>query len=157
MNILEIKEFVNQFKESYTREIIEDDVISFYNDALIMLNQFNQILIDTNEIKEYYADFIDLLIKNSDLINQYTSFDFNQINSLENLKQNTHFKNLTPIYTSYSFAETEEAILQILEELPIEKEFQKELKNEIKYLLEEYQFHLDHIKENMQYNFYMYN
>lgn len=36
------------------------------------------------------------------------------------------------------------------------KDFHKELKEEINYLLDEYQFHLEHLKENMQYHFYTY-
>ena len=40
--------------------------------------------------------------------------------------------------------------------MKVVKEFKKELKEEISYLLDEYQFHIDHLKENIQYNFYTY-
>src|SRR5690606_13480823 len=96
------------------------------------------------------------IIKNEKILKEYSNFDFGSIKTLQSLKKSTDFKSLTPIYTPYSFTETEETIDQIFEELKVVKEFKKELKDEIAYLLDEYQFHIDHLKENMQYNFYTY-
>ncbi|MBA5791612.1 hypothetical protein H1R17_10335 [Flavobacterium sp. xlx-214] len=151
-----IKEFVAVFIENYTQEIIEDDVVGFYNDVFVMLQHFNDIKADNVEIKATYVQFINHIIQYEFILKEYSSFDFGSIKTLESLHSNTDFKKLAPIYTNYSFTETEEAVEQILEELKTMKEFGKELREEIDYLLDEYTFHLNHIKENIQFNFYTY-
>ena len=155
-NNIPINDFVSQFTENYTREIIEDGVIGFYNDAFVLLQHFNILKEYDTETESFYAEFINHIIKNETLLKEYSSFDFGSIKTLNTLQKSSAFKSLAPIYTPYSFTETEEAIDQIFEELKVVKEFKKELKEEIAYLLDEYQFHLNHLKENMQYNFYTY-
>ncbi|SRR5690606_12453547 len=155
-NSVPIYDFVLQFKENYTTDVIEDDVISFYNDAFVLLQHFYNLKNFDTETESFYAEFINHIIKNEALLKGYSNFDFGSIKTLNTLQNSTDFKSLAPIYTPYSFFETEEAIEQILEELKVVKEFKKELKEEIGYLLDEYQFHIDHLKENIQYNFYTY-
>ena len=155
-NSVPINDFVLQFKENYTPDIIEDDVIGFYNDAFVLLQHFYNLKNFDVETESFYAEFINHIIKNEKILKEYSNFDFGSIKTLSTLQKSSDFKLLTPIYTPYSFTETEEAIDQIFEELKVVKEFKKELKEEIGYLLDEYQFHLDHLKENIQYNFYTY-
>lgn len=155
-NSVPIYDFVLQFKENYTTDVIEDDVISFYNDAFVLLQHFYNLKNFDTETESFYAEFINHIIKNEALLKGYSNFDFGSIKTLNTLQNSTDFKSLAPIYTSYSFTETEEVIDQIFEELKVVKEFKKELKEEIGYLLDEYQFHIDHLKENIQYNFYTY-
>ena len=155
-NSVPINDFVLQFKENYTPDVIEDDVIGFYNDAFVLLQHFYNLKNFDVETESFYAEFINHIIKNEKILKEYSNFDFGSIKTLSNLQKSSDFKLLTPIYTPYSFTETEEAIDQIFEELKVVKEFKKELKEEIGYLLDEYQFHLDHLKENIQYNFYTY-
>src|SRR5690606_22185183 len=155
-NKVAINEFVEQFIENYTPEIIKDDVVGFYNDAFLLLQHFYSLDNFDTETEAFYVQFINHIIENEQLLKEYSNFDFGSIKTLASLQKNTDFKSLTPIYTPYSFTETEETIDQIVEELKVVKEFKKELKEEINYLLDEYRFHLDHLKENMQYNFYTY-
>lgn len=155
-NSVPINDFVLQFKENYTPDVIEDDVIGFYNDAFVLLQHFYNLKNFDVETESFYAEFINHIIKNEKILKEYSNFDFGSIKTLSTLQKSSDFKLLTPIYTPYSFTETEEAIDQIFEELKVVREFKKELKEEIGYLLDEYQFHLDHLKENIQYNFYTY-
>ncbi|SEH74201.1 hypothetical protein SAMN02927937_01175 [Paenimyroides aquimaris] len=155
-NKVAIKEFVEQFIENYTPEIIKDDVVGFYNDAFLLLQHFYSLDNFDTETEAFYVQFINHIIENEQLLKEYSNFDFGSIKTLASLQKNTDFKSLTPIYTPYNFTETEETIDQIFEELKTVKEFHKELKEEIAYLLDEYKFHLEHLKENMQYNFYTY-
>lgn len=155
-NSVPINDFVLQFKENYTPDIIEDDVIGFYNDAFVLLQHFYNLKDFDVEIESFYAEFINHIIANENILKEYSNFDFGSIKTLNTLQKSTDFKSLAPIYTPYSFTETEETIDQIFEELKVVKEFKKELKEEISYLLDEYQFHIDHLKENIQYNFYTY-
>ena len=37
-NLEEIKEIVADFVDNYSNEAIEEDAVSFYNDAFVMLN-----------------------------------------------------------------------------------------------------------------------
>lgn len=156
-NLSEIKEIVSDFIDNYTNEVIEEDSVNFYNDAFVMLKQFHQLDNEAQALTPIYNNFINHLISNSSNLKEHLTFDFSTINSLDKLINNTEFKNLTPIYTSYNFTDTEETIDQIFEELKAVKEFQKELKEEINYLLDEYKFHLDHLTENVVYNFYTYD
>lgn len=155
-NKVAINEFVEQFIENYTPEIIKDDVVGFYNDAFLLLQHFYSLDNFDTETEAFYVQFINHIIENEQLLKEYSNFDFGSIKTLASLQKNTDFKSLAPIYTPYSFTETEETIDQIFEELKTVKEFHKELKEEIAYLLDEYKFHLEHLKENMQYNFYTY-
>lgn len=155
-NRVPINDFVLQFKENYTPDIIEDDVIGFYNDAFVLLQHFYNLKDFDAETESFYAEFINHIIANESVLKEYSNFDFGSIKTLSSLQNSTDFKSLVPIYTPYSFTETEETIDQIFEELKVVKEFKKELKEEISYLLDEYQFHIDHLKENIQYNFYTY-
>lgn len=155
-NSVPINDFVLQFRENYSPDIIEDDVIGFYNDAFVLLQHFYNLKDVDVETESYYAEFINHIITNKNILKEYSNFDFGSIKTLNTLQKSPDFKSLTPIYTPYSFTETEEAIDQIFEELKVVKEFKKELKEEIGYLLDEYQFHIDHLKENIQYNFYTY-
>lgn len=155
-NSVPINDFVLQFKENYTPDIIEDDVIGFYNDAFVLLQHFYNLKDFDVEIESFYAEFINHIIANENILKEYSNLDFGSIKTLSSLQNIIDFKSLTPIYTPYSFTETEEAIDQIFEELKVVKEFKKELKEEIGYLLDEYQFHIDHLVENIQYNFYTY-
>jgi len=155
-NNIPINDFVLQFKENYTTDVIADDVVGFYNDAYVLLQHFNSLKSFDTETASYYIEFINHIIANESILKEYSNFDFGSIKTLESLHTNSDFKSLAPIYTPYSFTETEEVIDQIFEELKVVKEFKKELKEEIIYLLDEYQFHLDHLKENIQYNFYTY-
>ena len=155
-NSVPINDFVLQFKENYTPDIIEDDVIGFYNDAFVLLQHFYNLKDFDVETESFYAEFINHIIANENILKEYSNFDFGSIKTLSSLQNSIDFKSLVPIYTPYSFTETEETIDQIFEELKVVKEFKKELKEEISYLLDEYQFHIDHLKENIQYNFYTY-
>jgi len=155
-NSVPINDFVLQFKENYTPDIIEDDVIGFYNDAFVLLQHFYNLKDFDVETESFYVEFINHIIANENILKEYSNFDFGSIKTLNTLQKSTDFKSLAPIYTPYSFTETEETIDQIFEELKVVKEFKKELKEEISYLLDEYQFHIDHLKENIQYNFYTY-
>jgi len=156
-NTEEIRNFVLNFVENYDEEIVEDDVVGFYNDTLMMLRQFSSLNDDTEELKRVYHDFISHVLRYSDVLKEYVSFDFKSVSTLEQLRSDSAFKELQPLYTSYSFQEAEETIDQIFEEIKSVKEFHKELKEEIGYLLEEYQFHLEHMEENRNYDFYVYD
>jgi len=156
-NLEEIKEIVADFVDNYSNEAIEEDAVSFYNDAFVMLNQFRELNADEQDINSVFSAFINHIITNESKIKEYITFDFSTINTLNKLKTNTQFNDLAPIYTPYNFLEAEETITQIFEELKAVKEFQKELKEEISYLLEEYKFHLEHLNENVLYNFYTYD
>lgn len=151
----EITDFIDQYVEQYTIEVIEDDVVNFYNDTYMLLQYFLDEAHQSNTAE--YKKFINHIIINSQLLKEYTDFDFSTITDIASLKTNNEVKQLSPIFTPYSFNEIEEMIDQIFEELKVAKEFQKELKEEIKYILEEYVFHLDHLEENMKFNFYTYD
>lgn len=151
-----IEDFITQFTENYTDTTISDDVVAFYNDAFMMLRHFRELENYDQETETFYSQFINHIISFQSLLNEYIAFDFSSIKSLEQLKTNKEFENLAPVYTVYSFLETEESIDQIFEEIKTAKEFQKELKEEINFLLDEYRFHLEHLKENMLYDFYRY-
>src|SRR5690554_7026797 len=138
-----IEDFITQFTENYTDTIISDDVVAFYNDAFMMLRHFRELENYDQETETFYSQFINHIISFQSLLNEYIAFDFSFIKSLEQLKTNKEFENLAPVYTVYSFLETEESIDQIFEEIKTAKEFQKELKEEINFLLDEYRFHLD--------------
>ena len=155
-NSVPINDFVLQFKENYTPDIIEDDVIGFYNDAFVLLQHFYNLKDFDVETESFYAQFINHIIANENILKEYSNFDFGSIKTLSSLQNSYDFKSLAPIYTPYSFTETEQTIDQIFEELKVVKEYKKELKEEISYLLDEYQFHIDHLKENIHYNFYTY-
>lgn len=156
-NSVPINDFVSQFIENYTTEIIEDDVIGFYNDAFVLLQHFYNLKNFDQETEAFYTEFINHILANEIILKEYSNFNFGSIKTLNTLQSNSDFKSLAPIYTPYNFIEIEEAIDQIFEELKVAKEFKKELKEEITYLLDEYQFHVEHLKENMQYNFYTYD
>ena len=117
----EIEEFTNQFIENYTIDVIEEDVVTFYNDAFVMLQNFYNLKEDSALIQSNYANFIDHVIKHSDIIAEYTDFDFKTLSSVSRLHNATNFSALRPIYTNYSFSETEETVNQILEELKVVK------------------------------------
>lgn len=151
-----IEDFITQFTKNYTDTTISDDVVAFYNDAFMMLRHFRELENSDQETETFYSQFINHIISFQSLLNEYVAFDFSSIKSLEQLKTNKEFENLAPVYTVYSFLETEESIDQIFEEIKTAKEFQKELKEEINFLLDEYRFHLEHLKENMLYDFYRY-
>lgn len=151
-----IEDFITQFTKNHTDTTISDDVVGFYNDAFMMLRHFRELENSDQETETFYSQFINHIISFQSLLNEYVAFDFSSIKSLEQLKTNKEFENLAPVYTVYSFLETEESIDQIFEEIKTAKEFQKELKEEINFLLDEYRFHLEHLKENMLYDFYRY-
>lgn len=151
----EITDFIDQYVEQYTIEVIEDDVVNFYNDTYMLLQYFLDEKHQSNTVE--YKKFINHITKNVTYLEEYTDFDFSTISDINSLNTNKDVKQLTPIFTPYSFNEIEEMIDQIFEELKVAKEFQKELKEEIKYILEEYVFHLDHLEENMKFNFYTYD
>jgi len=153
----EIRNFVLNFIENYDEEIVEDDVVGFYNDALMMLKQFKSLQDDSEELKLIYDLFINHVLRYSNLLKEYIAFDFKTVSTLALLRSDNAFHELQPLYTSYSFEEAEETIDQIFEEIKSVKEFHKELKEEINYLLEEYQFHLEHMEENRNYDFYIYD
>ncbi|HLW63095.1 MAG TPA: hypothetical protein VKY33_06795 [Flavobacterium sp.] len=152
-----VKEFTTQFTENYTANAVTNDVVGFYNDAFMMLQHFKNLENFDPETEAVYSQFIHHIIHFQPALNEYVSFDFSTVKSLEQLKNNKEFENLTPVYTFYSFLEAEESIGQIFEEIKTVKEFHKELKEEINYLLDEYRFHLEHLKENMLYDFYRYD
>lgn len=156
-NYEEIRAFVLSFVENYDEEIVEDDVVGFYNDTLMMLRQFDSLNDDTEELKLIYHDFISHVLRYSDVLKEYVPFDFKSVNTLGQLHSDNAFKGLQPLYTPYSFQEAEETIDQIFEEIKSVKEFHKELKEEINYLLDEYRFHLEHMEENRNYDFYVYD
>nr|WP_298002100.1 hypothetical protein [uncultured Flavobacterium sp.] len=151
-----ITDFISQFTETYTPSVIEEDVVAFYNDAFLLIHHFYEVKDRSTEIEEIYKQLLDHIIAHQHFFKDYETFDFNTISTLTHLDSNIDFKKLNPIFTPYSFKETEETIEQIIEEMKTVKDFHKELKEEINYLLDEYQFHLEHLKENMQYHFYTY-
>lgn len=153
----EIKAFTQQFIDNYNNEIIQEDIISFYNDGFAMIQHFKDLNEVNDDIAKEYKNFISYFISKESFYKEYSSFDFSNIATIDQLQKENSTEQLKPIYTTYSFLETEETIDQIFEELKVAKEFQKELKEEISYLLEEYKFHLDHLEENMMYDFYIYN
>lgn len=156
-NYEEIRAFVLSFVENYDEEIVEDDVVGFYNDTLMMLRQFDSLNDDTEELKLIYHDFISHVLRYSEVLKEYVPFDFKSVNTLGKLHSDNAFKELQPLYTPYSFQEAEETIDQIFEEIKSVKEFHKELREEINYLLDEYRFHLEHMEENRNYDFYVYD
>lgn len=151
-----VNEFVSQFIETYTPIVIEEDVVAFYNDAFLLIQHFYVEDDRSTEIEKIYKLLIEYIIAHQHLFKEYEPFDFNLINSLTKLDSNRDFKKLNPIFTPYSFVETEETIEQIIEEMKAVKDFHYELKEEVNYLLDEYRFHVEHIKDNMQYHFYTY-
>src|SRR5690606_23463162 len=119
-NKVAINEFVKQFIENYTPEIIKDDVIDFYNDAFLLLQHFYHLDDLDTETEAFYVQFINHIIENEQLLKEYSNFDFGSIKTLGSLQKSIDFKSLTPIYTPYNFTETEEPIDQIFEELKTE-------------------------------------
>lgn len=152
----DFQNFVDQFIEQYTPEFIEDDVVSFYNDAFMMIQHYKNNSSEDNKVSESYNNFIQHIIKNKGALSEYSPFDFTKISTYKELLSNKEVETLAPIYTPYSFNEIEEMIDQIFEELKTVKEFQTELKEEISFILEEYTYHVEHFEENMSYNFYTY-
>lgn len=150
-------EIIHQFIEHYTTQHIQEDVISFYNDAYMIVQYFLNNNQDKTAWSEDYKHFISHILAHQALLKEYTTFDFSTIDTWEKLQNSSTIESLTPIFTPYSFGEVEVMLDHMFEEIKAVKEFQKEIKEEIRYLLEEYTFHVNHLEENMKYNFYTYD
>lgn len=157
-DINEIIDIIENFHENYQTEMVLDFPINFSNDTLLLIKEFKNNANNENasDLKKVYEDFISEILKHDAVLKEHQSFDFNQIKTFEALVENTEIENLEPVYTHYSFTEVEEIIEQMFDEIKNIKESQKELKEELVYILEDYQFHLEFLKDNMQYNYYIY-
>ena len=133
--------------------------MNFCNDTLLLIKEFKKNASNENvaELKNVYEVFIHKILKNEAVLKEHQSFNFNEINTFEALVKNSALENLEPIYTHYSFIEVEEIIEQMFDEIKNFKESQKELKEELTYILEDYLYHIEFIEENMQYNYYIYS
>ena len=151
-----MKSFIEQFIDQYPTNTIEEDVVNFYNDAYMLIQEFKSLEVNNKAAKEAFLEFINYVLKHQELLKAHQDFDFNKISTWETFHTNNELASLSPIYTPYSFIEIEETIDQIVDEMKLEKQFRKELKSEVEYLLEEYKFHVDHLEENISYHFIRY-
>lgn len=157
-DINEIIEIIENFHENYQDEMIEDFPVNFCNDSLLLIKEFKTNASNENaaELKQVYENFIQKILEHEAVLKEHQNYDFNQIKTLEALIENTDVENLEPIYTHYSFAEVEEIIEQMFDEIKNFKESQKELREELTYILEDYLYHIEFIEENIKYNYYIY-
>lgn len=156
--INELIEIIENFHENYQAETVSDFPVNFSNDTLLLIKEFKNNASNKNasELKKVYEDFMSEILKHAEILKEHQSFDFNEIKTFESLISNSEIENIEPTYTNYSFADVEEIIEQIFDEIKNIKESQKELKEELVYILEDYFFHIEYLEENVQYNYYIY-
>lgn len=156
--INELIEIIENFHENYQAETVSDFPVNFSNDTLLLIKEFKNNASNENasELKKVYEDFMSEILKHAEILKEHQSFDFNEIKTFESLISNSEIENIEPTYTNYSFADVEEIIEQIFDEIKNIKESQKELKEELVYILEDYFFHIEYLEENVQYNYYIY-
>lgn len=157
--INEIIDIIENFHENYQAETIEDFPVNFSNDTLLLIKEFKNNATNENasDLKKVYEDFMSEILKFESVLKEHQPFDFNTIKSFEALVANDEIENLEPTYTHYSFTEVEEIIEQMFDEIKNIKESQKELKEELVYILEDYLFHIEYLEDNMQYNYFIYD
>lgn len=157
--INEIIDIIENFHENYQAETVEDFPVNFSNDTLLLIKEFKNNATNENasDLKKVYEDFMSEILKFESVLKEHQPFDFNSIKTFEALMANQEIENLEPIYTHYSFTEVEEIIEQMFEEIKNIKESQKELKEELVYILEDYLFHIEYLEDNMQYNYFIYD
>jgi len=158
-DISEIIDIIENFHENYQTETIEDFPVNFSNDTLLLIKEFKNNATNENaaDLKKVYNDFMLEILKHETVLKENQSFDFNQIKTFEALVENTEIENIEPIYSHYSFTEVEEIIEQMFDEIKNIKESQKELKEELVYILEDYLYHIEYLEDNMQYNYFIYD
>lgn len=157
--INEIIDIIENFHENYQAETVEDFPVNFSNDTLLLIKEFKNNATNENasDLKKVYEDFMSEILKFESVLKEHQPFDFNSIKTFEALMANQKIENLEPTYTHYSFTEVEEIIEQMFEEIKNIKESQKELKEELVYILEDYLFHIEYLEDNMQYNYFIYD
>lgn len=157
--INEIIDIIENFHENYQAETVEDFPVNFSNDTLLLIKEFKNNATNENasDLKKVYEDFMSEILKFESVLKEHQPFDFNSIKTFEALMANQEIENLEPTYTHYSFTEVEEIIEQMFEEIKNIKESQKELKEELVYILEDYLFHIEYLEDNMQYNYFIYD
>ena len=157
--INEIIDIIENFHENYQIEMVEDFPVNFCNDTLLLIKEFKNNASNENasELKKVYEDFIQEVLKHENVLKENQAFDYQQIKTFEALIENTEIENVEPTYTHYSFTEVEEIVEQMFDEIKNIKESQKELKEELVYILEDYLFHIEYLEDNMQYNYYIYD
>lgn len=158
-DISEIIDIIENFHENYQTETIEDFPVNFSNDTLLLVKEFknNATNENTADLKKIYNAFMLEILKHETVLKENQSFDFNQIKTFEALVENTEIEHIEPIYSHYSFTEVEEIIEQMFDEIKNIKESQKELKEELVYILEDYLYHIEYLEDNMQYNYFIYD
>lgn len=158
-DISEIIDIIENFHENYQTETILDFPVNFSNDTLLLIKEFknNSTNENASDLKKVYEDFMSEILKHDSVLKKNQSFDFSQIKTFEALIKNSEIEHLEPIYTHYSFTEVEEIIEQMFEEIKNIKESQKELKEELVYILEDYLYHIEYLEDNMQYNYFIYD
>jgi len=158
-DISEIIDIIENFHENYQTETIEDFPVNFSNDTLLLIKEFKNNATNENaaDLKKVYNDFMLEILKHETVLKENQSFDFNQIKTFKALVENTEIENIEPIYSHYSFTEVEEIIEQMFDEIKNIKESQKELKEELVYILEDYLYHIEYLEDNMQYNYFIYD
>lgn len=158
-DISEIIDIIENFHENYQTETVLDFPINFSNDTLLLIKEFknNSTNENASDLKKIYEDFMSEILKHDSVLKENQSFDFSQIKTFEDLIENHEIENLEPIYTHYSFTEVEEIIEQMFDEIKNIKESQKELKEELVYILEDYLYHIEYLEDNMQYNYFIYD
>ena len=157
--INEIIDIIENFHENYQIEMVEDFPVNFCNDTLLLIKEFKNNASNENasELKKVYEDFMQEVLKHENVLKENQAFDYQQIKTFEALIENTEIENVEPTYTHYSFTEVEEIVEQMFDEIKNIKESQKELKEELVYILEDYLFHIEYLEDNMQYNYYIYD
>lgn len=157
--INELIDIIENFHENYQAETVVDFPVNFCNDTVLLIKEFkdNAAKENASEIKEIYENFMIQILKHESVLKENQTFDFNQIKTWEQLISNVEIDSIEPIYTHYSFSEVEEIIEQMFDEIKNIKESQKELKEELVYILEDYAFHIEYMSENIQYNYYIYD
>lgn len=157
--INEIIDIIENFHENYQIEMVEDFPVNFCNDTLLLIKEFKNNASNENasDLKKVYEDFMQEVLKYENVLKENQAFDYQQIKTFEALIENTEIENVEPTYTHYSFTEVEEIVEQMFDEIKNIKESQKELKEELVYILEDYLFHIEYLEDNMQYNYYIYD
>ncbi|WP_177763876.1 hypothetical protein [Flavobacterium sp. I3-2] len=158
-DISEIIDIIENFHENYQTETVLDFPVNFSNDTLLLIKEFknNSTNENASDLKKVYEDFMSEILKHDSVLKENQSFDFSQIKTFEALIENSEIEHLEPIYTHYSFTEVEEIIEQMFDEIKNIKESQKELKEELVYILEDYLYHIEYLEDNMQYNYFIYD
>lgn len=157
--INEIIDIIENFHENYQEETILDFPTNFSNDTLLLIKEFkaNSSSDNAPELNKVYEDFMTEVLKHNAVLKECQEFDFTSIKTIAQLIANDDILTVEPAFTHYSFADVEEIIEQMFDEMKNIKESQQELREELPFILEDYLYHIEFLEDNIQYNYYIYD